>query len=331
MTDASALIDPFTRMLQELFPADAVAAVEEGDGSFDGDAAWAELDASGFLDALLPESAGGAGLTLSDVAPLLIALGAQGVPLPIGDTMLARAIGAAAGIDVPGGVVVLSSLRAGHGLLPFGRVAQWMMVDGRDAPRLLGVDRLSQSATGVPFDLGAFVAVPDEANGIDAGEPGPVALAAALVRAATIAGAGARALDMTAAHAAQRVQFGKPIAAQQAIQQQLAVMAEQVVAARLAVESASAPGLPLCSLSVAAAKAVTSRDAAAMAATAHAVHGAIGISADYDLHRFTRALHAARLADGSESAWEEALGRALLADDAPRSLDMLRRLFRSSQ
>ena len=58
----------------------------------------------------------------------------------------------------------------------------------------------------------------------------------AVVVSAMIAGASDRILAMSIDHASQRVQFGKPIAKQQAVQQQLAVMAEQVVMARISAQ-----------------------------------------------------------------------------------------------
>ena len=47
-----------------------------------------------------------------------------------------------------------------------------------------------------------------------------------------------------------------------------------------------------------------------VAATAHAVYGAIGISEEHDLQLFTRRLHEWRLADGSETYWNRLLGAA---------------------
>ncbi|ANY20834.1 Acryloyl-CoA reductase (NADH) [Tsuneonella dongtanensis] len=150
-------------------------------------------------------------------------------------------------------------------------------------------------------------------------ESGP---ARALLLAAAISGAADRVLAMSVDHAAQRVQFGKPIGRQQAIQQQLAVMAEYVVAVRLAVDLAAQGDWP-SGEQAALAKTVAATYAPLIANTAHAVHGAIGISAEYDLQLFTRRLHAWRTDGGGETFWAQKLGRAALAsqDDA---LDWIR-------
>ena len=153
--------------------------------------------------------------------------------------------------------------------------------------------------------------------------------AGALLLASAISGAADRVLAMTVAYAGERSQFGKPIGRQQALQQQLAVMAEDCVAVRMAVELAAGSDAP-DPLRVAAAKSVASSAAPRVANTAHAVHGAIGISAEYDLQLYTRRLHECRAALGSETCWNRDLGHALLASHAP-VLDWTRsRLFGES-
>jgi acyl-CoA dehydrogenase len=149
----------------------------------------------------------------------------------------------------------------------------------------------------------------------------------ALLLAAAISGAADKALEMTAAYAGERTQFGKPIGRQQAIQQQLAVMAEDCVSVRLAVEVAGGEATWPEALRAAAAKAIASAAAPRIANTAHCVHGAIGISAEYDLQLYTRRLHEWRLAGGAEGRWNREIGHAMIASHAP-VLDWTRaRLF----
>jgi alkylation response protein AidB-like acyl-CoA dehydrogenase len=68
-------------------------------------------------------------------------------------------------------------------------------------------------------------------------------------------------------------------------------------------------------LACAVAKARTSEVAQPVAQIAHAVHGAIGITQEFDLQLYTRRLHAWRIAAGSESYWNQRIGRALLASE----------------
>jgi acyl-CoA dehydrogenase len=244
-------LDPFVRMLESIAAPAQIRAIAAGAPT----APLVEaVEASGYLDALVPEDRGGAGLSLAEGFQLFHALGRFLVPDIVAETMIARAVG---------------------------------------------------------------IVSPEEHRRIGA-----------VIAAAAIAGAGDRILAMTIDHASQRVQFGKPIARQQAVQQQLAVMAEQVVIARIAAQIGCAHGL-IPSLEIAAiAKQGASRAAVQIAAIAHAVHGAIGISEAYDLGLYTRRLHIWRSAHGSESYWAEQLGRARLAASDFKTTDYIRGLTR---
>lgn len=147
----------------------------------------------------------------------------------------------------------------------------------------------------------------------------------AVVTAAQIVGALERVLELCVAFANQREQFGRPIGKFQAVQHQLAVMAEQVAAARMAAQiGCQGQGLmpdPLCA---AIAKSRTSAAAAIVTPMAHAIHGAIGVTAELDPQLYTRRLHRWRGEYGSEHAWNLTLGQAVLAADQPLALDFMR-------
>jgi acyl-CoA dehydrogenase len=143
-------------------------------------------------------------------------------------------------------------------------------------------------------------------------------------------------LATTVTFANQREQFGRPIGKFQAVQHQLAVMAEQVTAARIAAQIGCAggnegDGLVPDELRAAVAKSRTSEAAAIVAPMAHAIHGAIGITADLDLQLYTRRLHAWRMDHGSEHAWNRVLGLAVLASPHTLALDFLRSTVLTTQ
>jgi len=101
-------------------------------------------------------------------------------------------------------------------------------------------------------------------------------------------------------------------------------MAEHVAAARMAAEIGCSGAGPLpAPLRAALAKARTSDAAALVAPMAHAVHGAIGITAELDLQLYTRRLHEGRADYGAEGHWPRVVGRALLAADGG-ALDFMR-------
>lgn len=319
--DAHALLEPFDRMLAAIAAPAAVRAVEAGG---DASAMWSELAQSGFLDALVPEEAGGAGLSLAGIAPLIEAIGAHAVPLPVAETMVARALLAGAGVASRDGPIALATAGVPGQIVPCGLVAAHVLVDLGDRLVLASADALAVTPTGVHHALAARIGWEGTPVGRDiTGPRAGLRALAAVVRATLIAGAAHRLLEVTTRHANERVQFGKPIGRQQALQQNLAVMAENAVAVRIAAQLGCAQGLDVSLAAAAVAKSTASSVAARLAGTAHAVHGAIGISEEFDLQLLTRRLHEWRLADGSEGYWNCVLGAARLADPAG-SVDWIR-------
>ena len=140
----------------------------------------------------------------------------------------------------------------------------------------------------------------------------------ALARALQIAGALERALDLSVAHAATRVQFGRPIAAFQAVAHLIAQLGEDVAAARMAAETAAAglaAGLPMPDVPTA--KIIAGETATRGSALAHQIHGAMGMTRECDLQLFTRRLWTWREEYGSETTWSRELGDHVTARGAP--------------
>lgn len=143
-------------------------------------------------------------------------------------------------------------------------------------------------------------------------DPVPEALAVTLV-AGEMAGMLIAVEALTVEYAATRRQFGREIGRFQAIQQQLAVLAEEVRAARMAAEMAFVGGPLDAALHRAAVAKIRCNLAAEEAASiAHAVHGAIGISAEHSLHRYTRRLRELAMTHGGETGWSRRLGQWVL-------------------
>lgn len=140
----------------------------------------------------------------------------------------------------------------------------------------------------------------------------------ALLTAARMAGAATRVLELANEHAIARVQFGRPIAAFQAVQQMLAQLAAQVAAVGAAVDFATAAmaATPSDALLLAAvAKARASEAAGLITELAHQITGAIGFTREHALHRYTRILWAARDEWGSERFWHHYIGQKALQAD----------------
>lgn len=280
---------------------------------------WQQLDESGFIDALVPESAGGSGLSLDEAAGVLVAFGRHGMPLPAAHTMLARRMLADAGVETPRGPIAFALLNDGRSrtaFVPYGCVCDSVLVEMSNGIWLVDIDHVTVEPHDEWDALGATFTFPAgvgrRIKGVDAGDaPAESVLLelGARVTAATMAGAMARVLDMTMTHVNDRQQFGRSIGKYQAVQHNLSVMAEHAAAAYIAAQRAcAAEPTSQHRLSTAIAKARASRAAPLIANTAHALTGAMGITAEYDLQLFTRRLHSQRVQFGSESYWDEVIG-----------------------
>ena len=287
-----------------------VRAIEAGDAAA-ASALWAQLDASGFTGSLLPD----AGLGLRDVLPLLLVTGQYATPLPLGQTMFARAVLHAAGVAIPDGPIALASFgRQARTRVADGATARWFLAQRADLAWLMQRDAADVTSTGVHGDLTASIACTDAPPSAFALPPGTLQTMGAALHAAQMAGAIARVFDLTLQYANDRVQFGRPVGKFQAIQHQISVMAEQVAATRMAAQIAfPGDGWTPHRMHAAIAKFNASDAVAPVTSMAHAVHGAIGITAEYDLQLYTRRLHAWRLADGSEQYWAREIGQAAVA------------------
>lgn len=260
----------FTELLAARCTPDVVRRIDQGASADD---LWQALESSGFLDALVPEDRGGAGLALRDVLGLVQACGQHALPLPFAETMVVRALYAHAGQDAPSGPVALTI------------AAQW---------------------------------VPAET----------LRCLEATVHAALIAGAATRVLQLSLDHVQQRVQFGKPIGSFQAVQHQLAVMAEKTCSARMAAQLvfSSSTHLPQALLT-AMAMTVAGEAATTLVSSSHAVHGAIGVTAEYDLQLFTRRLLAWRTSAGSPSYWSQQVAAHWRNAGGPDTVDFALHAF----
>ncbi|MDM0108603.1 acyl-CoA dehydrogenase [Variovorax sp. J22R24] len=284
-------------------------------------ALWEALAGAGFLELLTPEAGGGAGLPLQDLFPILIHFGRYAVPVPVAQAIAARAL-AGPGTTLPDGLLTLAPAltRDAAGelrcpLVPFGASAQHVLAADGDQLLLLACADARRLPAGIRHSQLATLVWPDDrsAERISGNAAGLAPLAAAL-HAALLAGAMMRVFEMTLQYCNERSQFGKSLGKFQAVQHQLSVMAEQVAASSIAAEAAfqSTDRTPRL-LPAAMAKARTSEAAPGVANMAHALHGAIGVTEEYDLQLLTRRLHEWRTAHGAESYWNRLVGEQVLA------------------
>jgi len=311
--------DAVERLLTNACPPKAVRAIERGEPY---QTLWETMESSGFVDALVPEHAGGAGFSLTDASPVMELSGRHAVPLPLAESMLLRALIHSAGAEVANGAVTCANV-------PCGKVADWVAVPDNGTARIMPV--AAAEAAPCAFALDATLSWPraawDRTIAVDLKVD--LHLVEALIRAAQLSGALQAVFGRTLDYANQRQQFGKAIGKFQAIQHQLAVMSEHVIAARMSAEMAVAQIVIFPDpLRVGIAKARASAAAVEVAALAHSIHGAIGFTAEYDLQLWTRRLHAWRQSAGTEGYWHAQVGKLILDHHDQHdhlSLDLLRK------
>lgn len=125
-------------------------------------------------------------------------------------------------------------------------------------------------------------------------------------------GAAESALALAVRHARERHQFGRPIGAFQAVAHRCADMRADIDACRmLAYRAAWALARGDAEFAVGSALAYANDALRRVAMHAHQVHGAIGFSTEYALHRFTRRIKAFELTYGSTARHQERFAAAL--------------------
>lgn len=302
---------------------------------------WDEIVQLGLTRVGVDEESGGSGGSLSDAMAASFEIAAGGCGVPFTEAIVSARLLAEAGLEIPDGILTLAL----HGSftaspapggrwritgscedVPWASVSDYIVGFAKqdDATLLIVMSTTSTQISkgfnlaGEPFDAISFDSVEPVAS-IDVTASEVQAHAKpllALGRSVQIAGAAHRALDLAVEHTSTRNQFGRPIGKFQAVQHHLAVIAEEcelslvaITTALHAVESDSSP-----ELAAAVAKIITGEAATTVAARTHQVHGAIGLTMEYDLQRLTRRMWAWRDEGGTETDWSENVGASVRAE-----------------
>ena len=308
---------------------------------------WALAVDNGLALAMASEESGGIGASWADAYPILRGLGYWQVPLPLSETMIAALLLSAAGIDIPDGPIALVeegnaitlagsgagatlsgnaprvawARHCGHAVVGLGSSIALVSLVAGNAVRI--TQRLNPARE--PMDEVAFTAAQCIAHAANpfAQLAEPVLTFGAIAKSVMMTGALEWVLEQSVQYAGDRIQFGKPIGKNQAIQQQLALMAGDVAAARMAAmvacgdaPSATTHDCAATVFSAAAAKIRIGEAATRATSIAHEVHGAIGFTYEHHLNYATRRLWSWREANGADAWWAERLGRAAIESRA---------------
>jgi acyl-CoA dehydrogenase len=269
--------------------------------------AWPKIAEVGFATLLVDEARGGFGGDWGDVFAVMRAAGQHALAAPLGETIVAHKLLSDAGIEAPDGPLTL---------LVDGERVPW----GRDVQGVVTVSAgevLLYTAAACTFDPGTSPAEEPRDRVTMKGDPAArgasvadVRALGAFLRVAQAAGALDTILALSINHANTRVQFGKPLAKLQAVQQNLAALAAEAAAVNVAGQAAAlALDFGEASFEIAAAKLRANKAIGIGVAIAHQVHGAIGFTQDYDLHPLTKRLMGWRSEFGNDAYWSGLLGQ----------------------
>ncbi|MFI2332285.1 acyl-CoA dehydrogenase family protein [Nocardia rhamnosiphila] len=324
MNTPTAVDKDLADMMSAVF-ADHRAKHAPGDGAAASDLPlWQQLTELGLVRLTGREESGGSGAGWSEAAELLRAAAWHGVRLPLAEhDLLACWLLESAGLPVDSArrtVCVLDDSGTTHGV-PWASAAERIVVlwqqDGifraADAEISALTIEAGTNLAGEPRDT--VTADPARLSGTPVPDSvvDGVRLRAALVRGLQVCAVLDRILDLTTTHATQRVQFGRPLARFQAVQQLVADIAAEATLARAATEAALATAVRTgwsgaeAEFRIAVARSCAGHAASVVVRNAHQVHGAIGTTREHRLHEFTRPALAWRAEYGSVHFWDDAL------------------------
>ncbi|MGW9131864.1 acyl-CoA dehydrogenase family protein [Streptomyces sp. NPDC055681] len=286
-------------------------------------ALWAQLCELGLPRVGIDEERGGSGGSFEDLLVIVEALAGHGISQPVveaatADWVLSHSAPLADcfsilvllddPLDVADGTVT-----AELSGVPWARDAEQLVVCAPGAAPLL-VDlghpsvtvRLGENLAGEPRDTVLLAAVPATALDPASGHE-DVRARLALLWSTAVAGVAHGAYRLTKTYVSERQQFDAPLLKIPAVATNLALMRVQLVQADAALALARETGPTGTAAEIT--RIVTALAATTVARTAHQLHGAMGITMEYPLHRYTRRLWAWRDAVAGERRWAEELGR----------------------
>jgi alkylation response protein AidB-like acyl-CoA dehydrogenase len=324
--------------------------VREGQRNVGGDEAlWKVLGAAGWLSLPFPESLGGSGADLSDIAVAIEEVSKSAAVVPFMETMasiyaivdtgtpgaceaLAAEVHAAGGAVTPalesggpGPIFEAGVVNGSTRYVDYGQACSLHLVSATEAEDRglylvdVRVPAVSQQALSNLGRTPQSSVTYRDAPAIFAGDP---ACVARLVEVATVLSCvqlvayAQVALDLAVGYVKERVQFGHPLGTLQAVQHHCADMATALEATRfLTYETVWKVQRSVASpTDLAVAKAAASRTAVFVTMQSHQLHGGMGMTEEYPLQFFSRRAKERSLAWGSEHEAMLAIAQSVEVD-----------------
>lgn len=303
---------------------------------------WNTIEEMGVTNLFLAEEDGGFCGQWQDAYIVFKKIGAYAIPLPVGETIIAKKILSDLGMTIGDHSITVGCSSNANitfcdktdtakfsgtiSSVPWGEAAEKILVhfffEGAEYYALLitqhsEITSRKFNEADEPRDQLEFreatvidiKACPSNDSTID------LTLACALLRACQAGGALESALDYSIQHTRDRKQFGRALNQFQAIQHQVVRLAELSAAVNCAAQSAClALDNGEASFEIAAAKLRANQAIGDATSFAHQVHGAIGFTKEHRLHFFTQRLWSWRSEYGNDRYWAAQLGKQIASN-----------------
>ncbi|OLF14082.1 hypothetical protein BLA60_02650 [Actinophytocola xinjiangensis] len=250
----------------------------------------------------VPESAGGSGGGFADLAELVRAAARHAHAVPLAEIAVARSL-----TGTPSVAAVAEDLTVTGGRVRAVADVGWpdhhgsVLLVGRDVAARVDLSEVTvrrwRGLAGQPRATLDCAGAPAQVVAVPAGDDPAARLT--VLRAHTALGAVEGACRLTREHVTSRRQFGRPLNRLQAVAHRLAEME----CLRVLLEVAASAAVGLEPARVAAAAALVDQVAGTVARLAHQLHGAMGITRESALHRYTTLLWSTRDEIGPARRW----------------------------
>lgn len=328
-TDLTTDVDPdLLAMMDAVFADHRESRHPTASGELDREL-WSALEELGLARLTGSEESGGSGAGWPEAAALLTAAARHGVRIPLAEhDLLGCWLLESAGLPIDGAVHTACVLDA-HGAasgVPWASTADRIVAiwPSGDAYRIADLDSAAvriapgTNMIGEPRDRVAIDLTGLGGTEMSSAVVAELGLRSALVRGIQVCAALDRVVDLAVEHSTSRIQFGRPLAKFQAVQNLIADAAAEAALARAATEAALLAAVtggwstPRLEFLVAAARSCAGHATSVVVRNCHQVLGAIGTTREHRLHEYTRPALAWRSEFGSVAYWDGQVEAAAL-------------------
>jgi len=289
-----------------------------------------EIISSELTKLLVKEDLGGAGMTLTDIIPIIQLSAQYGTPVPFIETIISNFLLSELNIKAENDFITLTNktenilikkdkISGNFKSIPYLHLAEKILVETeiKNQKYIIlfkkgGKLTLQKNFLSEPkFDLDA-----SELEIISMMEkPEPIDVQNLLINVRSIQSFGAmeKILKLCIEYCSQRKQFGRTLSKFQMIQNHISEIALEVAASGASLSTLKNNNKNFYNLkSTAIPKIRTGIASGKVIALSHQVHGAMGFTKEYELSYFTKALNSWRNEFGNEIYWQNILGKLFL-------------------